>query len=1708
MFERARARRVRCARVCAAFARLLIVVGVLAAGALLVGGSASASAPGAGAHREVARTRAHRRPAHTVLGVEVRYAHGSRAHPRAAARARRPARALQAALATTPTPPFTQCPAVGASSSCAVLIDVTDAGPVVLSDPSQGTYDGDDDTLVGVQNDSSNVVSSILLSSNADITGFDGDGLCTYLGCDYGPTGYEGPGTSFSDYSSTFGGVVSLGGGLGLQPGASAYFSLEDSLSSSQVTVGGPGTSEQGQARNESESSTTCSTPRPVNCGTGDFWHTFTDVSIPGRGASLELARTYDAARAQTDGPFGFGWTDSYDMFLTLDGSGNATITQEDGSTVSFASNGGGGFTAPPRVLATLMQNPDGSYAFVRDHQGEITYTFDSAGRLTSETDTNGEATTLTYAGGKLVTVTDSSGRSLTFTYSGSHISRVTDPLGRHHDFAYDVSGDLVSATDPAGDAWTFGYDAQHRLDSMTDPRGGATANTYDSSGRVARQVDPAGLVTTFAYVGDPTSASGSTTTLTDPHGDQTIYAYANLELVSVTRAAGTSAQATTSYSYEPATLGHSTVVDPDGDTTTNTFDIEGNRTSSTDALGRQTSYSYNAFGELTDVTTPLGESTITSYDASGNPTSETDPNGDTTTFAHDDPSHPGDLTSVTDADGDVTTFTYDAGGDVASRTVSPAPGVFDTVAFVHDADGELLCSATADATADAIDCPANGSHVPGVATRTYDADGHLSGAADESGHVTTYAYDAAGELVSTTDPDHVVVHTAYDPDGRVSSVTRGYGTSAAATTTYAYDLPAGGAGCPAGAGAVYCARTTDPLGGASTDVFDAADHRVAHVRPGGQTTSFRYDAVGNRTATVDPAGRTRLFAYDAALELVRITFDDGTSPVAYGYDEDGRRQFMSDGTGSSTFGYDPAGQLVATTDGAGASTGYTYDPAGNLTAITYPNGQSVLRTFDGAGRLVALADWDGRITSFAYDADGNLVSTAYPNGDTVANTFDAASDLSGTVASSASGPILTLAYTHTAANRFATARTSGALGTTLSTYGYDARGDLQAGSTGGYAYDSASDPTSLASQVQSFDGSRQLVASASAGSGTAYAYDALGERTSSTAPSGQTTDYAYDESGELTRVSSQAGGQTVVARPVVTRIAPTLGPVGTVVSIDGSGFTAATGVTFGGVPASYSVGSDSSIVATAPDGSGTVDVVVTTGGGSSQSGPADQFTFTPRVREAGVPVITGVSPVAGPRAGGTRVTLSGTAFAGATSVRIGGASARIVSVSPTSLRLIVPAGRGASPVVVTTPAGSSSPSKAARYTYLARPFVRAVSPASGRAGRRVTISGSNLVDVVGVRFGTAHAAFRSRSARTITATVPKQHGRVDVTVVTLGGTSAHARRDRFHYAGSASKARAQASAGATSQVIATYTYDGSGLRATAHTASGTQTFSYDLASGMPLLLADGSSSFIDGPEGLPVEQVDASGTPLYFVHDETGSTRALLAADGGTAATFIYSDYGRLISSTGAASTPLLFGGGYHDDATGFTYLVARYYDPATAQFVTVDPALAVTGQPYGYADADPVDNTDPLGLLTVNDCYSGSLGAFHLSASLALCFNFGSSGYSVTDTKAVGVSKDAFGASVADNLGLSPGQPTDPACPCGVDANVGGFGGNVDLSRDCDGNVSGSVGIGLGLKKPGGSVSATQSTVLQQGTWSQLGSDWYTTVRHPTTIWRGLGL
>jgi RHS repeat-associated protein len=177
--------------------------------------------------------------------------------------------------------------------------------------------------------------------------------------------------------------------------------------------------------------------------------------------------------------------------------------------------------------------------------------------------------------------------------------------------------------------------------------------------------------------------------------------------------------------------------------------------------------------------------------------------------------------------------------------------------------------------------------------------------------------------------------------------------------------------------------------------------------------------------------------------------------------------------------------------------------------------------------------------------------------------------------------------------------------------------------------------------------------------------------------------------------------------------------------------------------------------------------------------------------------------------------------------------------------------------------------------------------------------------------------------------------------------------------------------------IAQTYGYDATGTR-TYTQAAGTRTHhTWDTSGDLPLMIEDGSSAYIYGPEGIPIQQILPGGVVRYLHHDQLGSIRAMTDQAGVTIATYSYDPYGKPLTSTGSSSNPFRYAGQY-TDATGLQYLRARYYDPETAQFLTRDPLEAQTRAPYGYADNTPVNATDPSGMLPslqgISDAIAGA--------------------------------------------------------------------------------------------------------------------------------------
>lgn len=244
---------------------------------------------------------------------------------------------------------------------------------------------------------------------------------------------------------------------------------------------------------------------------------------------------------------------------------------------------------------------------------------------------------------------------------------------------------------------------------------------------------------------------------------------------------------------------------------------------------------------------------------------------------------------------------------------------------------------------------------------------------------------------------------------------------------------------------------------------------------------------------------------------------------------------------------------------------------------------------------------------------------------------------------------------------------------------------------------------------------------------------------------------------------------------PTITGISPSSGPTagGTSVIITGTNFTGATSVYFlVGAATSFTVNSSTQITAISPSYSiETVDIRVTTSGGTSAEVSADQFTFIPPP-----PTITGISPTSGTTGGSTPVTITGTNFTSATSVMFGTSVANSFSVnSSTQITAYTPPGSaGTIGVTVTTLGGTSS---AHNFTYTLVPYINTLSPLIGNTtgGTPITITGVNFTGTTSVIFGASSSSFTVNSDTQIIAYTPTGSvGTVGVTVTTpIGTTSA-----------------------------------------------------------------------------------------------------------------------------------------------------------------------------------------------------------------------------------------------------------------------------------------------------------------------------------------------
>ncbi|HLN15497.1 MAG TPA: LamG-like jellyroll fold domain-containing protein, partial [Acidimicrobiales bacterium] len=553
-----------------------------------------------------------------------------------------------------------------------------------------------------------------------------------------------------------------------------------------------------------------CSTSTgSVADATGDFSQSETDLSVPGAGVPLAFTRTYDAVAAQGEaaasaasGPFGYGWTDNLAMSVAWNSvADTATVTQENGSQVTFdyyaqgatesLCSGLGSCWCPtdstspvfcpvsPSILATLTTTyngsgqPDGPWTFTRNVSNPLTFTFTSAGVLTTITDQVGNTLSsgayspgsgeISCPSGDTCTAwtSSASGRSIVIAVktSTSYLDQVfepqtgSSPVGAT--YKYTGSGcstwgsgpvDLCQVNDSDGLDTSFTYTTSAggsndwNITTLAPPAAGEITNDYNSSGHVTEEdlatASGVSQVTKFAYGSSSTAPGDSTTTIdTYPSGtsgspDQVVDTFADGVLVATSVAGG----ASTNYVPDPVSLLPLDTIDPDGHLSSEIFDSydlggtamsSADVTSSTDGDANATYTDYTSSNEpwcsvspaeaLDGVTCP---STIPSMPAAGSGMVYT--SGHSSTYGN-----------VTGA-GPTLTY-YNSAGEVVGTT--DARGYTDQTAYTSD--GLAWCSVDAVAySVSGVSCPGSVPSSPPTTATGY----------------TTTLYDSAGDVTSVTD--------------------------------------------------------------------------------------------------------------------------------------------------------------------------------------------------------------------------------------------------------------------------------------------------------------------------------------------------------------------------------------------------------------------------------------------------------------------------------------------------------------------------------------------------------------------------------------------------------------------------------------------------------------------------------------------------------------------------------------------------------------------------------------------------------------------------------------------------------------------------------------------------------------------------------------------------------------------------------------------
>jgi RHS repeat-associated protein len=502
------------------------------------------------------------------------------------------------------------------------------------------------------------------------------------------------------------------------------------------------------------------------------------------------------------------------------------------------------------------------------------------------------------------------------------------------------------SCTTPAGSATTVtkGHvtKVERWLNGGTNPISGMEYNTY---GGVTCTRDPKGNTTTLAY--DPTNTFPLTSTNALGHVTTTVYYGVN----GVASDTGLYGQA-------------KSVTDPNGKTTTTTYDTLGRKLTTTTPDGLIQTIAYNYGGAYT-VSTQHVQSTTSGGGLSAN------------------------LVSKTYFDG------------LGRTTKTEQPGAAD-----GGANLKVLVTETQ-------------YDIRGLVTQT--SLPYIQGSESATGRWRTLTYDALGRLTKTTNPDNTSSTVCYnawtttslDPKlhkkvqtkdalGRLVTVQEYTGTGSAtdcsggtlyATTSYSYDLLGNLLG------------VTDAKGNVSSMTYDTLGRKLTMHDPDMGDWSYTYDANGNLLTQVDAKNQKLCFSYDALNRRTQKNYGTttvacGTNTVVYAYDDTvaanngkGRLKQVSDPAQSVTFQYDSRGRITQTAktlDGSTYTTTSAYDGLGRMTSVSYPTSpiKTVTYTYDGPQLKSVQEGATTYVTYAGWNALGQPATSTFGNGVVTTHTY------------------------------------------------------------------------------------------------------------------------------------------------------------------------------------------------------------------------------------------------------------------------------------------------------------------------------------------------------------------------------------------------------------------------------------------------------------------------------------------------------------------------------------------------------------------------------------------------------------------------------------------------------------------------------------------------------------------------------------------------